>query len=184
MWLYLKNKTNFFNAPLQVLHIAPEYCFMDKFRKMKNIEYKTGDLESPLADLKFDIHKIPMQDSQFDVIFCNHVFEHVDNDIVAMKELFRVMKPGGWGIFLIPLFYPLPEVTLEDPSIKDPKERERLFGQEDHVRKYGMDYINRLESCGFKVTSEKYAQAFSEEEIDKFALPSEEIIFFCEKRSA
>jgi len=181
IWLFLKNKTNFFTDPLKVLHIAPEYCLRKEFKRMKHLDYVTGDLVSPLADIKFDIHEIPMQDNEFDVIFCNHVLEHVEDDRVAMKELFRVMKPGGWGIFLIPLFYPLPEKTIEDPSITDPKERERLFGQDDHVRMYGMDYIDRLKESGFNVKAEKYAKELTEEENRKYALLQEEIIFYCEK---
>ena len=181
LWLYMQDMTDLFTATKKLLHIAPEQCFIRKFRKMKNLEYVTADLESPLADLKFDLHKIPLEDNSFDAILCNHVMEHVDNDRVVMSELYRVMKPGGWGIFLIPLFFPLPDETIEDPTIKDPVAREKLFGQSDHVRKYGMDYVDRLEEAGFKVKVDRYASHLSEEDIIRFALQRKEIIFFCQK---
>ena len=103
MWLYLKDHSNFFTAKdLKVLHVAPEQCFYKKFRAQKNLDYLTGDLVSPLADIHFDLHEIPLEDNRFDVVFCNHVMEHVDNPLTCMKELFRVMKPGGWAIMQVP----------------------------------------------------------------------------------
>ena len=103
MWLYLKN-TNFFESKsLSVLHVAPEQCFYPIFKNQKNLNYTTADLESPLADLHFDLHQIPLEDNTYDVIFCNHVLEHVDDDLKCIKELYRVMKPGGWGIFQVPI---------------------------------------------------------------------------------
>src|SRR6185437_11193906 len=98
MWLYLKEKTNFFTANLKVLHIAPEHCFINRFEHMKNLDYITADIESPLAKVKMDVHKIPFNDNTFDVVFCNHVMEHVEDDIKAMSEMRRVLKPGGWSI--------------------------------------------------------------------------------------
>jgi len=183
LWLYMKDMTDFFTARKKLLHIAPEQCLMEKFRKMKNLEYVTADLESHLADLKFDLHNIPLDNNSFDAIICNHVMEHVENDRVVMRELFRVMKPGGWGIFLIPLYFPLPEETIEDLAITDPIARERLFGQGDHVRKYGMDYMDRLKEVGFSVKADKYASYLSDEDIKRYALQRNEIIFFCQKDS-
>lgn len=160
-----------------MLHIAPELCFLDRFEAMDNLEYVTADIESPLAKVKMDIHDIPFEENTFDIIFCNHVLEHVDSDIRALEEMRRVLKPGGWAILQVPFFYPLNEETTEDPNIKDPHERERLFGQDDHVRLYGKDYSKRLSSVGFNVQEEKLVYELDQVEIVKFALPREEVIY-------
>ena len=175
MWLYLKNETNFFSAPLRVLHIAPEQAFLKRFRKMSNLEYTTLDIESPLADIKADIRELPLEDDSYDVIFCNHVLEHIPEDIQAMKELYRVMKPGGWGIFQVPMKYNMQD-TYEDFSITSPQERQKHFGQYDHVRWYGMDYFERLRSAGFDVDTNYSTDQFSQEDQKKFALMKGEIL--------
>jgi hypothetical protein len=179
MWLFLKNKTDFFTKPQKVLHIAPEICFIDRFEQLQNLEYITADLESPWAKVKMDLHDIPFEDDTFDVIFCNHVMEHVDDDIHCMRELFRVLCPGGWAIIQSPV-YNIP-LTVEDPNVTDPAKRERLFGQRDHVRMYGLDYPDRLRSAGFKVTEDDYINTFTEEQIKWYSLMKGEIIYFCEK---
>ena len=160
-----------------MLHIAPELCYMDRFEALDNLEYVTADIESPLAKVKMDIHEIPFEDSSFDVIFCNHVLEHVDDDLKALSEMKRVLRPGGWAILQVPFFYPLPKVTLEDPSITDPKEREKMFGQDDHVRLYGEDYAERLASAGFEVIEDKLVEELDPEEVKRYALPGNESIY-------
>lgn len=175
MWLYLKNETNFFSAPLKVLHIAPEQAFLKRFRKMANLEYTTLDIESPLADIKADIRNLPLEDNSYDVIFCNHVLEHIPEDSQAMQELYRVMKPGGWGIFQVPMKYNL-ATTYEDFSITSPAERQKHFGQYDHVRWYGLDYFDRLREAGFEVDTSYTSASFSDEERRKFALMPGEIL--------
>jgi SAM-dependent methyltransferase len=179
MWLFLQQETNFFSAPLKVLHIAPELCFIKRMEALPNLEYITGDIESPLATVKMDVHQIPFEDNTFDVIFCNHVMEHVDDDILACKEINRVLKPEGWGIIQSPV-YDLP-TTIEDKTISDPAERERLFGQRDHVRKYGQDYSSRLSKSGLKVEEKLFVQNLASATIAKHALPEQEIIFYCKK---
>ena len=160
-----------------MLHIAPELCFMDRFESLENLEYITGDIESPLAKVKMDIHDIPFEDDSIDVIFCNHVLEHVDDDRKALSEIRRVLKKGGWAILQVPFFYPLPKVTYEDKSITDPKEREKAFGQDDHVRMYGEDYAERLGESGLTVVEEKLIDELTEEEIARYALPKKEVIY-------
>jgi ubiquinone/menaquinone biosynthesis C-methylase UbiE len=181
IWLYLENKTDFFTKSLKMLHIAPEICFIPRFEEMENLEYITGDLESPLAKVKLDIHSLPFDDNTFDVVFCNHVLEHVDDDRKAMREIHRTLKPGGWAILQIPFFFPLKDKTIEDPSVKSPSERERFFGQSDHVRMYGKDYGDRLKSEGFDVDASKFAQTFSYEDVKKYGLPREEILYIVNK---
>lgn len=175
MWLYLQRETDFFTSNLKVLHMAPEQSFYKRFRKLKNLDYTTCDLNSPIADVKADIQNLPFEDNSFDVIFCNHVLEHVDDDKKALRELFRIMKPGGWGIFQVPIRYQLAK-TFEDSTITDRKERIEKFGQYDHVRVYGMDYYDILESIGFKVEKVNLSEKLSAEEIRKYALEKNEIL--------
>ncbi|NLN34077.1 MAG: class I SAM-dependent methyltransferase [Flavobacteriaceae bacterium] len=175
MWLYLQNETDFLTSNLKVLHMAPEQSFYKRFRTMKNLNYITCDLDSPIADVKADIQDLPFEENSFDVIFCNHVLEHVDNDQKALSELFRVMKPGGWGILQVPIRYQQ-EKTFEDPTITDRKERIEKFGQYDHVRVYGMDYYEKLADAGFEVEKVNLSEKLSDEEIKRFALEKNEIL--------
>lgn len=181
MWLFLQKETEFFTKKLRVLHIAPEICFIDRMEKLPNLEYITADLESPLAKVKMDVHEIPFEAESFDVVFCNHVMEHVEDDLLACKEINRVLKPEGWGIIQSPV-YDL-EKTHEDKSITDPAERERLFGQRDHVRKYGKDYAKRLSQSGLNVTENLFVKTLPDNLVEKHALPENEIIFLCRKGS-
>jgi SAM-dependent methyltransferase len=180
MWLYLKDKTNFFTADLKVMHVAPEQCFYKSFRKQKNLDYTTGDLVSPLADIHFDLHKIPLEDNQYDVIFCNHVLEHVDDDHQCMTELLRIMKPGGWGIFQVPIDGSR-DTTYEDPTITSPEDREREFWQKDHVRLFGLDYPDRLEKAGFKVDRNNMVNEIPAELAERYRLQKSEILYVCHK---
>lgn len=180
LWLYLKNKTNFFTANLKVLHIAPEQCFYKLFRAMKNLNYTTADLNSPIADVKMDLHHAPFADNTFDVIFCNHVLEHVEDDRKCMRELYRIMKPGGWGIFQVPMDTTRIG-TYEDKSIITEEDREKHFWQKDHVRLFGLDYKDRLAEAGFDVTVEDYVNTFSAEMIERYRLPKGELIYLCQK---
>ncbi len=160
-----------------MLHIAPELCFMSRFEALNHLDYITADIESPLAKVKMDIHEIPFDDNTFDVIFCNHVLEHVRDDKKALSEMKRVLKPGGWAILQVPFFYPLRKTTYEDNSITNPQDREKAFGQDDHVRMYGEDYGQRLSSCGFTVEEDHLVEELTEKEQNRFALPKKEVIF-------
>ena len=182
MWLFLRDETDFFTSAekLKTLHIAPEQCFLDIFRKQKNIEYTTSDIESPIADVKADICDLPFKDNEFDVVFCNHVLEHITDDTKAMQELFRVLKKGGFGIFQIPQDLSR-SVTFEDDSITDQKERAKIFGQYDHVRVYGRDYFNKLRFIGFRVDEIDYTKKIAPEKLERFCLMKNEILPVCYK---
>lgn len=180
MWLFLKNKTNFFTDNLKFLHIAPEYCFIKIFKGMKNLDYLTADLISPWADVKMDVHDIPFEENTFDVVICNHVLEHVDDADKVMKEFYRVMKPGGWGIFQVPIDYNNP-VTIEDRSVTDPRERERLYWQSDHLRLFGRDYGDKLTAAGFKVTENNFINEIDPKLVERYALDKNEIVYYCQK---
>ncbi len=181
LWLYLKQKTNFFDEQLHFLHIAPEQCFMKAFERQHKDGYITADIESPLAKVKMDVHDIPFEENTFDIAMCNHVMEHVDDDIKAMSEIYRVLKPGGWAIMQVPFFSPVGSVTYEDASIVDPKERESVYGQDDHVRLYGLDYPDRIRQAGFEVIEDRFIDELGKAKIKKYALPPNETIFFCKK---
>lgn len=181
MWLYLKDHSDFFTSnKLNVLHIAPEQCFHQRFKQQENLNYLTGDLVSPIADLHFDLHQIPLEENRFDVIFCNHVLEHVKDANQCMREIYRVMKPGGWGIMQVPQDFDR-EITFEDPSIKSEEEREQYYWQKDHVRLFGKDYPNWLENAGFKVEVFEKEKFYSTTQIERFRLQEKEILYIVHK---
>ncbi|HNP34052.1 MAG TPA: methyltransferase domain-containing protein [Flavobacterium sp.] len=204
LWLYLQNETDLFqseldsdspitknrriklrkdaetSSALKVLHFAPEQEFYKRFKKQANIDYTTTDLLSPLADVKADICNLPFEDNTYDIIFCNHVLEHIPDDTKAMQELYRVLKPGGMGIFQIPQDLSR-AVTFSDDTIVDQKERAKIFGQYDHVRVYGRDYFDKLRSIGFKVVEEDYTNKIAPELVEKYCLAKGEIIPVCFK---
>lgn len=182
LWLYLQSKTDFFVKPLKMLHFAPEQAFYRRFRQQQNLDYTTTDLSSPLADVKADICQLPFEDNTFDVIFCNHVLEHIPDDTQAMRELYRVLKPGGWAVLQIPQDLSR-ATTFEDDSITDPKERAKIFGQYDHVRVYGRDYFDKLRSIGFEVQEIDYTQTLSKEQVERYCLADGEIIPVVKKLS-
>ena len=175
LWLYLKNETRFFTDKIKVLHFAPEQAFYKRFKRLQNLDYTTTDLNSPLADVKADICDLPFNDNTFDFILCNHVLEHIPDDTKALQELFRVLKPEGMGIFQIPQDLSR-EITFEDDTITDKKERAKIFGQYDHVRVYGRDYFDKLRSTGFKVREVNYTAVLSQDEITEYGLAKGEII--------
>jgi SAM-dependent methyltransferase len=162
------------------LHIAPEQPFLKRFKRLKNLEYVTADLESPIAEVKMDIKDMPFDDNSFDVLLCNHVLEHIDDEQKATSEIHRVLKKGGWAILQVPLDLSLAE-TYEDLSITDLKEREKLFGQYDHVRLYGRDYPQRLEKSGLKVLPDNMVQEIGNELADRYRLDKTELLYYCIK---
>ena len=165
---------------MDVLHIAPEQCFHARFKAQENLKYLTGDLESPIADMHFDLHSIPLEENRFDVVFCNHVLEHVDDALQCMKELYRVMKPGGWGIMQVPQDISRKE-TYEDASITSPEDREKHYWQKDHVRLFGLDYPEWLKKAGFTVTEFKPTENYSKEQIARYRLQEGEVLYIVSK---
>ncbi len=180
IWIYLERETDFFTAHRTVLHVAPEQCFLARFRKLENLVYMTADLESPIADYHFDLHQIPFERDHFDAIFCNHVMEHVADDRVVLSEILRVLRPGGLAILQVPLDPGL-IATYEDSAITDPRDREVHFGQKDHVRQYGTDYPDRLRGSGFQVSEWSVRENFTPDEIEKYRLAKEEVLYITSK---
>jgi SAM-dependent methyltransferase len=162
-----------------MLHVAPESCFESRFKERLGAGYLTADLFSPLAMVKMDITDIQYPDQTFDVIYCSHALEHVVDDRKAMREFFRVLKNDGWAILLVPI---TSEKTFEDSSIVDPKERQKAFGQEDHVRRYGPDYVERLRDAGFTVEITRASDLADSDEAVRMGLtPASGEIYYCTK---
>ena len=180
LWLYLKNETDFFSKPQKMLHFAPEQAFYKRFRSLKHLDYTTTDLNSPLADVKADICQLPFEDHSYDIIFCNHVLEHIPDDTKAMQELYRILKPGGTAILQIPQELDR-ATTFEDDTITDPIERAKIFGQYDHVRVYGRDYFDKLRTVGFTVKEVNYTKVLTPELVEKYCLAKGELLPVCTK---
>ncbi|HEX2868605.1 MAG TPA: methyltransferase domain-containing protein [Ignavibacteriales bacterium] len=180
VWIYFTKRTDLFDQkPRKFLHIAPERCFISRLRKsLRKGSYITADLSDPRASVKMDITKIEYPEGSFDAIYCSHVLEHVQDDRKALSEFYRILKKDGWAVIMVPIEA---EITFEDPAVTDPMERERIFGQADHVRCYGKDFVDRLLEAGFHVTVVNAKDISSEEEIEYMGLPENEDIFFCTK---
>ncbi len=181
MWTFLKEKTDFFSAKLRLLHVAPEICFIHRFEALPNLDYITADLESPWAKVHMDVHDIPFPENEFDVVFCNHVLEHVESDLRVLQEFYRVLKPGGWAILQSPIDLKL-ATTDEDPTVTDPAEREKRFGQDDHLRMFGRDYGDRLRQGGFEVEELDLVHEFSPEDRKRYGFDETEILYVCKKK--
>lgn len=178
-WSYFKRNTDLLEGRAKrMLHVAPERQFEKLLRKHIGQGYLTADLLNPRAMVKMDITNIPYEDDFFDVIYCSHVLEHVDDDQKAMREFRRVLKPSGWAVLQVPI---TAEVTFEDPSVTDPEERLRLFGQEDHVRRYGPDYTQRLCDAGFTVNVIEARDYLTPAELDAMRVDARGKVFHCTK---
>lgn len=180
VWLFFKNKTNLFDGrSKKVLHIAPEACFQKELKNELGDGYVTADLYDPHVMVQMDITNINFPDQAFDVIYCSHVLEHVKDDKKAMSEFHRILKDDGWAVLLVPITV---INTFENSEIQSPSERKRVFGQEDHVRRYGLDFIDRLANSGFKVTTIKVSDMFMKKDAIRMGLTSETgDIYLCTK---
>ena len=153
LWLLFDLRPQMLRPDMRMLHIAPEHALRPRLRSLPGVRYVEGDLDARYAHQRIDVTRLDFPDDSFDAILCNHVLEHVPDDRRAMRELRRVLRPGGWAILLVPAL--AEGATDEDPTLADRAERVRRFGQHDHVRRYGSDYVDRLEEAGFAVTEEE-----------------------------
>lgn len=168
LWLFLERRPELLrDGTLRLLHIAPEPCLIAGLRSRVGAGYLSADLLDPAAMERIDICNIQYSNGSFDAVYCSHVLEHVPDDRKAMHELRRILRSDGWAILLVPI---TADHTFEDPAITDPKERLRLFGQDDHVRRYGPDYVDRLRDAGFDVQIFLPSDLFSPEEIFRYGL--------------
>ncbi len=186
VYLYLKEKTTFFTEPQQVLHVAPEQSLFRVFSKLPNLTYIVGTKyqegfyysdELPVIDLRALLYK----NNTFDFVIANHVLEHIKEEERVLHEIFRVLKPGGSAIVQVPIANKLNK-TFEDPGILTKNDREKFYGQFDHVRLYGKDYPDHLSAAGFVVTKIKPGEKhWQMSEINKFALNADEHLYIAKK---
>jgi SAM-dependent methyltransferase len=180
-WLFLTSRTDLLEGSKRVLHVAPEDCFARSLERLPNISYLSADYDSALAMERMDITDIDYPDESFDVVLCNHVLVYVAADRQAIREILRVLRGGGWALLQVPIDLSR-ETTFEDPRITDPRERHRVFGQYDHVRVYGRDYLQRLEDAGFEVFVDEFVKDLPASMIDELGLDTNETIYLCRKR--
>ncbi|MEM8762562.1 MAG: methyltransferase domain-containing protein [Bacteroidota bacterium] len=187
LWKYLEQQLPKTLSNLKVLHFAPDKSLYERLSTFDFEAYISCDLFPENLHyipkdkiVKVDITQIPYDENTFDIILCNHVLEHIPNDHHAMRELYRVMKVGGFGIFQVPVDYSKKE-TFEDFTITSPRGRKKAFGQFDHVRWYGRDYPHRLEAAGFIAAENAFVNSFSEKEIKYFGFDPKELIYHCTK---
>ena len=175
---FIREKTDLLTAPRSLLHMAPEVHLQSIFRACPTLQYLSADLDNPIAMRKMDITRLDLADRTFDAVICSHVLEHIPDDLQAMRELFRVLKPGGWAILQVPVS-PRLMATFEDASILSPEDRNRCYGQPDHVRIYGQDYPERLRLAGFSVKVYNALATFGHVWVDRHAVDPREDVFFC-----
>jgi SAM-dependent methyltransferase len=180
-WIFFRRRTDLFDgSPKRMLHIAPEQFLEDRLKRIPGIDYLSGDLNSKRAMVKMDITNIQYPDNHFSIIYCSHVLEHVPDDRRAIAEFFRVLSPGGWAVLQVPI---MAEKTWEDSNITDPAERTRHFGQADHVRACGLDYVERMRTAGFDAAVVQAKDILNKRELMKMNIPEDRVIFFCRKQA-
>jgi SAM-dependent methyltransferase len=180
LWLYLAERTSLLSSRSSLLHFAPEPAFARRLKRDPGLRYVTADLDSPHAMDKVDIMDMPYADGAFDAVLCNHVLEHVDDDRLAMREIRRVLRPGGWAILMTPMDSRR-ATTLEDPTVTTPADRHRVFGQSDHLRLYGRDFATRVAEAGFAVRTDRYVEQLDPALVSRCGLRREDDEAFCDE---
>jgi SAM-dependent methyltransferase len=183
MWLYFHARPELLNRPMRLLHIAPEPIFERLFRSRPNVESLSADLDASQAMVAMDLTRIDMPNASFDAIVCSHVLEHIPDDGKAMREMCRILKPGGWAILQSPVENSR-ATTYENWSITSREDRLRHFGQEDHVRVYGRDYADRLRAAGFLVDVDRFGDKLGSDRVRYHSLQEDEDVYFCRKPGA
>ncbi len=179
IWLYLQNQTELLRKPTRLLHFAPEAGLRQRIKKYKLISYTTATYDPEKPDEGVNIQQLPYADASFDMVYCSHVLEHVPDDGKALRELFRVLAPGGLAVIMVPV-REIP-TTYEDPTITSPEERTKHFGQSDHLRVYGLDFPDRVRAAGFDLTTEYPADRFSPEDQVRYGIHTGEPVFAARK---
>jgi SAM-dependent methyltransferase len=168
-------------AKHRMLDIAPARTLRETILKLGCFDYRSADLLRTDVDDRVDITDMKAYaNDSFDCFICSHVLEHVPDDRRAMAELFRILKPGGWGIAMAPTILSL-KATIEDASLSDPEERFRRFGQGDHLRLYARhDFIERLTQAGFNVSGLGFTH-FGGEVLERNGIQQGAVLYVCRK---
>ncbi len=180
LWVYLERHPQLLSQAGSLLHFAPEWCLEQRLRRVDPIRYTTADLDPRKGELELDITDLALADGAFDAIICSHVLEHVEADRAAMRELHRVLAPGGWLIVMVPIDVGRAS-TYEDPAVRTPADRERAFLQSDHVRLYAPDIAQRLADVGFAVQRERYALTLGPELAARYGCIEQDEIYLCRR---
>ena len=177
LYLFLRHSTDVFRRPMRVLHVAPEARLRRAIERRQSA-YETTDLAMPGVDFHSELASIPRPDGVYDAVVCSHVLEHVADDRAALRELHRVLAPGGWAVLQVPIAAGA-EHTDEDQSAAA-EERARRFGDPTHVRLYAEgDYVRRLEEAGFEVDAKSALELLGARTVEAYGLAAEEKVFFC-----
>jgi SAM-dependent methyltransferase len=184
LWYYIQRKNLLF-PKMNLLHVAPESCLYKIFEK-KDLNYRPIDkfekgYQYPKLTYNMDVTSLIFDDDYFEGVICIHVLEHVLEDRKAISEFYRVIKGGGWAIILVPFDENL-SITFEDSKIVNPEERLKYFGQTDHVRVCGNDYIRRFEEAGFIIEDLDFDKTISQDDILKFVFKDEKIFLLRKQR--
>jgi SAM-dependent methyltransferase len=186
LWLFLREETDLTEGSHRVLHFAPEPSIAAAIEALPGVDYLSADITPGVAMEVIDITAIPHPEDSFDIVVCSHVLEHVPEDRRGMSEVFRMFRPGGCAYFMQPVDFERAE-TYEDPAIVDPAERERAFGQFNHVRVYGRDIAERLRGAGFQVSERRYTEELDPADRARYALQDgdatarEDVVFVAAK---
>ena len=181
-WVYAAERAGLGDGSRKrVLHMAPSLCLERRLSRMPEVDYVPADLEPKRGQQKADVTDLPFADDSFDIVWCSHVLEHVVDDATGMRELLRVLVPAGHAIIQVPVSA---ERTLEDPSVTEPADRLRLYGQTDHVRRYGPDVADRLREAGFVVEPLGPSDLLVEAERTRVAVPEDDIVYACRRPAA
>jgi len=179
-WLLLERRPDLLRGAASLLHFAPEWCLEHRLRAVEGLRYVTADLDPALGQLQLDLTDLALEDGAFEAILCSHVLEHVEDDATAMRELHRVLAPGGWALVMVPLDHGRTE-TYEDPSITDPDARRAAFWQHDHVRLYAPDIASRLARAGFAVERVSLTEELGPQGAAHHGLLAEDDVFLCRR---
>lgn len=179
-YLFLRDRMKILDmSGFSLLDVAPDGVMKAKLFSQLKGEYISIDITTARCPtIVMDLTQMAFSDKCFNVIICYHVLEHIRDDRKAMRELFRVLKPNGWAILQVPIWA---ETTVEDPHVPT-NQYEKLYGHRGHVRRYGMDYADRLREVGFQVTLDYFARQLSSGERERFGIDPAEILFFCRRK--
>lgn len=180
IWLFLMTLNNLNNPKTKLLDVSPSKALKKAITSKTKVEYYDIDLVDSRSRIKMDLTDLKFEDNFFDIVICSHVLEHIKDDLKGMREIYRVLKPGGIAILQSPISAILLN-TYEDETAKSGQLREKLFGQDDHVRVYGADYCQRVNSVGFELKVLGQDQICPDPEYD-YALIKDEKLYLGLKR--